>query len=131
MRKVYVDTNVIIDYCLVRDTHFKPNYLFVYEFFRRCVECEFYVVISSWCLEESYKIVDDQKVKILLDWISSKVISIQYTKKQLQEAKSQDNWPDALHAIIARDADCEIIATNDLHFGAFSKMIGSARPESI
>ncbi|MFW6450512.1 MAG: hypothetical protein ACOCZ6_05650 [Nanoarchaeota archaeon] len=46
--KVYVDTNVIVDFCLERQNKYELRYLFAYDFFKRGKDCEFYMVISDW-----------------------------------------------------------------------------------
>jgi predicted nucleic acid-binding protein len=131
--KIYVDTNVIIDYCLQRNGKFGLDYQFAFDFFRRGIDCEFYLVVSDWAEKEALKYVEQKKIDELLEHISSKLIKIKMSEKQRKEAYrlSRTNWPDARHAIMARDEKCFKMATKDGDFHAFSHIVGSAYPQSI
>lgn len=132
MRKVYVDANIMVYYCKPSKKQNDMRYLFTYDFFRRGLDCEFHLVISDWAEEEALRFVEEKELKALYDHIRPKMIVIKISEKQKKKAKQMSkNWPDARHALMAKDEGCEVIATLDDDFDAFSHIVRSAYPQSI
>jgi hypothetical protein len=72
MKKIYVDTNVILDFAKSREDSLRPLDAFAFEFFSRGWNCEFALVTSSWVEEEALRHTSKLKLDELLSYFREK-----------------------------------------------------------
>jgi predicted nucleic acid-binding protein len=103
--------------------------------FRQVKSKEYTLVISDWVIDEFKKYKDE---KILLDFIEKfekdSVILIERTKQDEEEARklSKDNYPDALHVILAKKEGAICLVTRDVDYlMEFRDLIEITRPELL
>ena len=68
--KIYVDTNVFLDYCLERKSQYRDFQDYANQLLNRTLSCEFYIVISDITLFElkkrcSLEFLEDLKHKLI------------------------------------------------------------------
>ncbi|MEW6294724.1 MAG: hypothetical protein AB1467_00310 [Candidatus Diapherotrites archaeon] len=133
--RIYVDTNIYLDYFEERKNGFRPLSEFAFQVFKRTLECEFEIVISDWVIEEIFRqkfpeIKFDLLVKELL--CKRKIIKVRKTEQDLINARKHENFSDALHAIIANKANCKKIVTRNLEdFLGVRHLVETVFPENL
>jgi len=120
--KIYVDTNIYLDYLLQRKNKYgKDLSKSAFEVFKRTVSCEFYIIISNHLIHELRGLIDLNNLTMLMQFLKKKIIMI------------SDETPgkgDALHAHLAIKYGADLIVTrNKIHFQEFS--IQSYTPEEL
>lgn len=120
MTKLYIDTNVYLDYLLGRKDRLRPIGEFAFELLRRAVNCEFEILISDVVLDELRNNTSEEKINRLLQMLKRKLIPVKKDNDavlQAQKISKTDFW-DALHYVIAKREGAEIIVTRNVqHFG--------------
>ncbi len=114
--RVYVDTNVLLDMIKDRTNLFGESLgdyaskLFAHSFF-----CKFEVVVSDWTLEELYKFISPEDTTSFFETLKKKIILVPYDEMDVLKAKerSENNFPDALHIIIAEKNNVDFIITSN------------------
>ena len=110
--RIYIDTNVWLDYCLSRGT-LKPLDEYAKQLFDRSLQCEFVIVYSE---------ITDFEIKKKADMTAmigdlrkrKKLIEVSFTKKDIMQAEEINiHFPDNLHVHLARKYNCKYIITND------------------
>ena len=135
MRKIYVDTNVFIDAVTGRKNR-RGRDLSVPagKIFTDAMSCKYYVVVSNLTLQELYGLVDSSKLRVLFKMIEKKIIKVDYSEKEKEEARNLDpeNSKDALHGLLAVKAEAECVITRDLSgFACVSNLIQAKLPEQL
>lgn len=134
-KRIYLDTNIYLDYCEKRSDRIRPLNEFAYLIFKRSLECEFEIVISNFVLEEINKNLKNKTVFQILFTDLKKKKKLIYTEEKKEEyfkAKKHKNWPDALHAIIAKRTKCDYVITRNINdFLEFSDIINAKLPEEL
>lgn len=133
--KLYVDTNIFLDYLLERknlqnNDVSKP----AQKLFYRSISCEFFVVFSDHTAKELYNQIDIEKTFFLFETLKKKLVPIKQTKDNQEEALKLNlkNYADALHAILAKKSGADYIITRTIKdFKEFLRIINSKLPENI
>ena len=135
MIKIYVDTNVYMDLFEGRKDKFRDLGEFALNVFRKVREGHYCLVISDWVLEEFKKFRDPKEIEQLLSGLKKEhLVRITTTPDDKKEARrlSQNNFPDALHVVLAKKANCFYLVTRNIQdFAEFQKYIEIAIPEEL
>ncbi len=133
--RIYVDANIYLDYLEERTDRIRPLDEFAFQFFNRTLKCEFEIVLSDWVMHE---LEQYGKMKIKSECLfnelrkAGKLIFVKRTPDDEKIARGGKNWRDALHAIIARRAGCEVLITRDIeHFSDFLSLVQAKSPENL
>ncbi len=120
--KIYVDTNVYLDYLLERkNKQGKDLSKQAFEVFRRAMSCEFYVIISNHLLNELHAIMLEQDTRMLLYLLRKKIITVE---------DEYEHKGDEKHAVLAIKAGADLIVTRNISdFKNFS--IQAVLPEHL
>ena len=120
--KIYVDTNVYLDYLLERRNKLgKDLSRPAFNVFKRAVSCEFYIIFSNHLLNELHGNIKEDDTRMLLNFLKKKLISVE---------DEHEHKGDEKHAILAINAGAELIVTrNKNHFIQFS--IKAVLPEEL
>lgn len=111
--RIYLDTNVYLDYFFNRVNESIPSGELAYLLLRRTVSCEFDIVISDIILVELEKVLTKTQIRDLLDWLQPKLLSTRRTQKDSKNAKLFPiHFPDNLHFAIAKRMDACIISND-------------------
>jgi len=133
--KLYVDTNIFLDYLLERkNKQGKDISAPAQKLFHRAISCEFFIVFSEHTATELANNIDLTKTTFLFETLKKKLVAIGVTKEDKKQAHelSNRNYPDALHAILARKSGSDYLITRNLKdFNDFSRIIQSKLPENI
>src|SRR3989339_1207553 len=124
--RIYLDTNIYLDYCEKRSDGIRPLNEFAFAVFRRTLECEFEIVISDWVINELGKSTEEEALKIIAASLKAKkkLDYVESSYEEREKAQKYKNWKDALHAIIAKRAKCKFIVTrNIVDFLQFSDIL--------
>lgn len=120
--KIYIDTNVYLDYLLKRKNKYgKDLSKSAFNVFKRTVACEFYIILSQHILNELHAHIKESDTRMLLKFLKKKTIPIEDIKEYKGDEK---------HAILAENAGANLIVTrNKKHFYSFSTK--AVLPEEI
>ena len=115
MTKIYLDTNIWLDYVFNRGTLSFQSGLISHQILKRVVGCEFYIVISDVVKKELDKHMNDPTK--LFDILSPKCIFVQTSQADIEKAKNVAiHYPDTVHLAIAEREQCDYFVTNDSGF---------------
>ena len=135
MLKIYVDTNVYMDLFECRKDKFRDFGEFALNVFRKVREGHYCLVISDWVLEEFKKFRDPKEIERLLSGLEKEhLIRITTTPDDKKEARrlSSNNFPDALHVVLAKKANCFYLVTRNVKdFAEFQDYVEIKIPEEI
>lgn len=128
---LYIDTNIFIDAAEGRKNKFgKTIGNPASDLFWKAAKCKYYLIISSWTLEELSK--KGENFLILFKLIKSKVNKAFYTQEDIKRANRHTLWQDALHIIIAEKEKADFIVTRDFdHFLKIGTNIPIRKPEQL
>ena len=116
-KKIYLDTNIYLDYLLERRNRYgddKSECAFLV--FHRTFLCEFEIVLSDWCAEELLRTIHPDKVLFLMELLKAKnkLHRVTCSENDRGYAKSlSSHYHDPLHAILAKKGNAEFIVTRD------------------
>jgi len=103
--KIYVDTNVYLDYLLNRkNKQGKDLSKQAFEVFRRAAGCEFYILVSNHLVHELCGVIDLGDVTTLMEFLKIKIIKIE------DEAEGKG---DEFHAFLAEKHGADLIVTRN------------------
>ena len=131
MKKVYADTNVFVEYGQAQAHWSQREH--AYELFRRGWNCAFHLVVSDWVITEAKRHISMDVINEVLDEFrtKNKLIEVSLSIQEKREAEKYDNWPDARHALVAKRAGADVIATRDKGFYEFREIIPFSLPEGV
>ncbi len=119
--KIYIDTNIYMDYFDGRNDYMRPLGEFAFQVFQRTLSCEFIIVVSSLVFDElefNNKTIELQE---LFDELKkkNKVIFVEYTHEDKIEAQTLirqrgGSFNDTLHTIIAKRTNVNCLVTRNL-----------------
>lgn len=135
MTSLYIDTNILLN--LVneeRNPYGKDLSAPASKLFFEAISCKYCLIISSWTVIELMKKAKPEQVSMVFELIKKKLIIVKYGDNDVSNAKlkSQDNFPDALHVVLAEKAKADYIVTRD--FDDFLKIgtkIPLRKPEQL
>jgi len=132
---VYVDTNVYMDLFAGRKDKFRDLGEFALNVFRKVREGHYCLVISDWVVDEFKKFRDPKEIERLLEGLKTEhLVRITTTSEDKKEARrlSTNNFPDALHVVLARKANCIYLVTRNIQdFAEFQNYIEIKIPEEL
>ncbi len=103
--KIYVDTNIYLDYLLGRrNKQGKDLSRPAFEVFKRTMSCEFHIIISNHLVNELCGVIDLEDLTMLISFLRKKIIKI--------EDKSEGKG-DEFHAYLAEKYGAELIVTRN------------------
>ena len=135
MLKIYVDTNVYMDLFGGRKDKFRDLGEFALNVFRKVREGHYCLVISDWVIDEFQKFRDPKEIERLLEGLKEEhLVRVTTTPQDKKEARelSANNFPDALHVVLAKKANCIYLVTRNIQdFAEFQKYIEIVIPEEL
>ncbi|RJQ21873.1 PIN domain-containing protein [Candidatus Woesearchaeota archaeon] len=135
MDKIYVDTNVYIDLFEGRKDRFRDLGEFALNVFRKIREGEYSLVISDWVIEEFKKYRSEEEInRLVSDLKKEQVITILRADGDEKQARelSNNNFPDALHVVLAKKGNAICIVTRNIQdFAEFRNLIEIRMPEEL
>jgi predicted nucleic acid-binding protein len=122
--RIYVDTNVYLDYFLERIRSKEALNLFM-----DAIRCKYEVVLSEQVLFELDRLVDYKETVMFFQILKPKLINVKADEDDFSEArKINTHFADALHIVLARKAGAELVVTRNLKdFSSFK----AKRPEEL
>ncbi len=113
--KLYVDTNIVLDFIWNRSSGLKPLGELAHIFFAESISCRHDLYISTHSLAELEKYIAKIHLTAFLDMISTKTTLIQVLADDLEKARSLEfHLSDALHLVLARKVGADAIVTRNL-----------------
>jgi len=139
-QKIYLDTNVYLDYYLDRKDCMRPLGEFAWLLYNEAVSCKFVVLISPDVIRELRNVlsINEQDIwsKILKGLKNAnKIIEIHSDNELDSKAKNlsrKQNIPiiDSLHLILAAENQA-ILVTRDSHFENLKELFAIKKPEEL
>ncbi|MFT4326268.1 MAG: type II toxin-antitoxin system VapC family toxin [Candidatus Woesearchaeota archaeon] len=118
--KIYVDTNVWLDYLLQRTSAYEDFQDYALRILQRTLSCEFVIVVSDIVIYEIKKYIDTDFLKDF----SHKIEFVKATKEHKEISKNISiHFPDNLHVAIALQEKCMCIITNDIEMRCLKEHI--------
>ena len=119
-KRIYLDTNIYLDYFWNRKTKTKNLGKYAVNILKRTIKCEFEIVISEFLIKELMRFIRTEELNNFFKKIKHKLINAKFEffnelvdiKKRLKEIPSGD----ILHYLYATKNKAEILITNDNHF---------------
>lgn len=132
---IYLDTNIYMDYFLIREDRLRPLSDFAFELLRKTFECEYKIAISDWLLFELEKNnVPVEKINELLKDLKdlNKLVKVERKDEDVTKAERYKNWKDALHAILAKKSGAVYLVTRNVEdFFDVQDLIEIKLPENL
>jgi len=123
--KVYIDTNVYLDYFLERRNAKKS-----FRIFRKALRCDFFIIISDHALNELIRYIEPKNVRFFFATLNHKLIKVYASEEDKLEAKNiSTHYEDALHIVLAKKSEADIIITNNIK--DFKGLFNSKIPEDV
>lgn len=122
--KLYVDTNVYLDYFLDRNKS-EP----AFKLFNDTISCKHKIILSEQVLFELNNYLDLSKTQMLFALLKPKLINVKANKLDFEEAKKiNTHFADALHIVLAKKAGADRVITRNIKdFHSFK----ADRPEDL
>ena len=136
MKKLYVDSNIWLDYWLDRTVNITPIGCFAERMLERATDCEFTLIVSDFILKEiesNMKTSAETNMSAFRKIGKLNIIRVDgSTFQNAKELASKRDIPihDAVHALMAKKIGA-ILVTRDKHFGELEDIIVSKRPEEL
>jgi predicted nucleic acid-binding protein len=131
---IYLDTNIYMDYFLIREDRLRPLSDFAFELLRKTFQCEYKIAISDWLLFELENNIPIEKINELLNDLKDldKLVKVERTDGDIVEAKKHKNWKDALHAVLAKKSGAVYLVTRNVEdFFDVQNLIEIKLPENL
>ena len=133
--KVYCDANIFIDYFDDRSDTLRPLKDFAFEFFSRGWNCNFSLVISDWLETELLRHLKKEQINQIFNNFKEKdkLIMVKEERGDREKAKKiSSHWQDPLHAILAKKAGADFLATRNIKdFSGCEDLVEIVLPEFI
>lgn len=129
--RVYVDTNVYLDYLLERRNRVGADLSDVaFGVFAKAASCRFHIVVSDHVLNEIYDVIEPGEIEMLWTMLGKKAVLLRTDAHDLLAARSvPTHFADALHVVLARKGGAEVLITRNVV--DFRDLIETKRPEDI
>ncbi len=132
---LYIDTNIFISAVKEEKNKFGNDISTpASKIFFDAMLCEYHLIISQWTATEITDKLSPERVRIALELIKKKLVTLKLDEADLEMAKlrSKDNTPDALHIVLAEKANADYIITRDLDgFAKIGTKIPIRKPEYL
>lgn len=136
---IYLDTNIYMDYFLMRDNGLRPLSDFAFELIRRAIGCEFKIVISDLVIIELEENIPKDKIQSFFIDLKKENKLVTFNKTRETEKKAREisrqyniSFNDALHYILSLETRSACLVTRDNHLlGLPQKNILIRKPENI
>lgn len=118
MSRLYIDTNLFIN--VINDEFSKHSNKNMAELASRlffdALSCKHTLLISTWTVNELLKKLHQDKIKASFEILKKKIKICKYSQEDEVNARlrSADNFPDALHIVIAENSKADYIITRDI-----------------
>ena len=123
--KLYIDTNVYLDYFLDR-----RNSKYAEKIFFQTVRCKHQIILSNHLVSELSRNIEWNKVILLFQMLKHKLIDVKLEEEDKEFAKTMPtHYADALHIVLAKKAEADAIITNNLK--DFESIFKTYSPESF
>lgn len=133
--KLYVDTNIFLDYLLERKNVFgKGISRPAQKLFYRAMSCEFFIVLSNHTATEINKKISLTQATMLFEFLKKKIVNVYFSEEDIEKARSIDskNISDALHVVLAKKSGCDFIITRNMKdFRKYALWVEPKTPENI
>jgi len=107
--KLYVDTNVYLDFFLERS---KSRY--AERLFRQTLQCKHQIILSDHIISELIRNIAIENINALFETLKHKLIKIKAEDRDYAYAKTLNtHYADALHITLAKKAEADAIITNN------------------
>lgn len=129
--RVYIDTNVYLDYLLERKNKKGRSLADVaYAIFSRTISCEFEVVLSDHVIHELYRRSTPEETRMLFAAMAPKLVKVRTEENDRRKAEeSPTHFSDALHAMLAKKSESSLIVTRNI--ADFRNIFEAKLPEDI
>jgi predicted nucleic acid-binding protein len=123
--KVYIDTNVYLDYFLER-----TRSRYAEKIFFQTVYCKHQIILSDHVVSELIRNIAIEKITALFETLKTKLIKIKQEDEDVAYAKNlPTHYADALHIALAKKAKADAIITDNIK--DFSSIFKTYSPEDI
>jgi predicted nucleic acid-binding protein len=134
--RIYIDTNIFLDYLLGRKDKFRDLGLIAFELFRKIIQEKHEIIISDILIKELEFNTEKDKLKGIYDWLgkANKIIKTKTEKgdklKAIKISKKQTlPRSDCLHSILAKKEKADLIITRNIK--DFPDLVETILPESL
>ena len=135
MTLLYIDTNIFLNVINSEINPYgkdiaAPAGKLLYD----ALSCKYILLVSTWTIKEMLKKIPVEKVKMTFVLLKDKIKRCEYNQDDvsLAEKRSKDNFPDALHIVIAEKMKADFIVTRNISdFLAIGTNIPIRVPESL
>lgn len=139
MKRIYLDTNIWIDFWENRGNGIRPLGEFAFNILKRAYDCEFAVVVSSVVLDElKFNYGKEIVTEMLKDLRGSKKHIYIYANEEHNKSalgyfrKTGVGFNDCLHAVLAKEKGCDYLITQNLkHFEKLDFLIEAKLPSDL
>lgn len=132
--KIYVDTNVYVDFVTNRSNEYgRPLGPDAEKVFLKVQRGHYRLIVSTWVLEEMRQYVKPEETTMLFEMLKDSIIKVSFTEEEKEEAKRMNpHWGDALHAIIAHREGAKFLITRNMeHFRPYSHLVQPVHPKEF
>lgn len=132
---IYLDTNIYMDYFLMREDRLRPLSDFAFELLKKTFGCEYKIAISDWVLFELEKNnIPIEKINSLMRDLKglNKLVKVEREDRDIKEAKKFSEWRDALHAILAKKCNAVYLVTRNINdYSDVQDLVEIKLPENL
>ena len=136
MSRLYIDTNLFIN--VINDEvsmHSNKNMAEpASRLFFEALSCKHTLLISTWTVKELLKKLHPDKIKASFEILKKKIEIYKYSSEEEAQARkrSETNFPDALHIVIAETVKADYINTRNIDdFLQIGTKISIRKPELL
>ena len=139
MSKIYLDTNIYIDYFDGRADNLRPLGEFAFNLLKRALDCEFHIIISSLVLDElEYNTYKENILGLIKDLKDkNKLLIIEVNEEDTKNAnrvrrERKTSYNDTLHAVLANRIKADFLVTRNLKdFEELQDLVKVVLPENL
>lgn len=136
MSRIYIDTNLFIN--VINDEvsmHSNKNMAEpASRLFFEALSCKHTLLVSTWTVKELLKKLHPDKIKASFEILKKKIEICKYSPDEEAQARkrSETNFPDALHIVIAENVKADYIITRNIDdFLQIGTQIPIRKPELL
>lgn len=113
MERIYCDTNVFVNLFKKQRSKYRDYHEFAWRFMNDVIEGYYEIVVSDWALYEFKKIMGwtDKLLKLFKEIDNIIYIDVDSADKSEAKELSPNNYPDALHMVLAKKTHSAILTT--------------------